>query len=97
MVIYERGIMKRCRVLVTGMVQGVFFRAFTQKIAQKLGLTGFVRNMPDGRVEAIVEGEEETLKAMLIVLKKGSPNSHVDKIDVEWEAATNEFERFEIR
>ena len=89
--------MIRCRVLVTGMVQGVFFRAFTQKIAEKLGLVGFVRNMPDGCVEAVVEGEEETVKAMLIVLKKGSPNSHVEKIDVEWAAATNEFNRFEIR
>ncbi len=89
--------MMRCRVLVTGMVQGVFFRAFTQKIAEKLGLVGFVRNLPDGRVEAVIEGDEETVKAMLIVLKKGSPNSHVEKIDVEWEAATNEFEGFEIR
>ena len=89
--------MMRCHVLVSGMVQGVFFRAFTQKIAQKLGLVGFVRNMPDGRVEAVIEGDEKTLKAMLIVLKKGSPNSHVEKIDVEWATASNEFERFEIR
>jgi acylphosphatase len=89
--------MMRCHVLVTGMVQGVFFRAFTQKIAQKLGLAGFVRNLPDGRVEAVIEGEEETVKAMIEVLKKGPPTADVKSVDACWEEATNEFDRFEIR
>jgi acylphosphatase len=89
--------MMRCRIFVTGMVQGVFFRAFTQKIAQKLGLVGFIRNLADGRVEAVIEGEEETVKAMIEVLKKGPPTADVKSVDISWEEATDEFKRFEIR
>ena len=89
--------MIRCHVLVSGLVQGVFFRAFTQKIAEKLGLVGFVRNLPDGRVEAVIEGEKEEVEAMLEVLKKGPPSARVENIDAEWEDAKSEFHRFELR
>ena len=58
---------------VEGRVQGVFFRDCTRKEAQRLGLTGWVRNMPDGSVEALLQGDEDTLHKMKLWLKKGSP------------------------
>ena len=57
--------MKRKHVVIEGKVQGVFFRANTQRMAASLGLTGWVRNLPDGRVEVVIEGEENNLAAML--------------------------------
>jgi acylphosphatase len=55
----------RAHVLVSGKVQGVFFRQKTQRQAQSFGVTGWVRNLPDGRVEAVFEGEEEAVKALV--------------------------------
>ena len=89
--------MIRCHVFVSGMVQGVFFRAFTKENAEKLGLTGFARNLSDGRVEAVIEGEEDKIKELLEILRKGPPGSSVSNIDVKWEEARNEFQRFGIR
>ena len=89
--------MIRCHVFVSGLVQGVFYRAFTQENAEKLGLTGFVRNMYDNRVEAVVEGEEYKIKELLNILRKGPSGSNVSNLDVKWEQARNEFNSFEIR
>ena len=89
--------MIRCHVFVSGLVQGVFYRAFTQENAEKLGLTGFVRNMHDNRVEAVVEGEEYKIKELLNILRKGPSGSNVSNLDVKWEQARNEFNSFEIR
>lgn len=89
--------MIRCHVLASGLVQGVFFRAFTQESAEELGLTGFVRNLPDDRVEAVIEGDEAKIKKLLDILKKGPSGSHVNNLDVRWEEARNEFDGFEVR
>jgi len=87
--------MKRFRVFISGRVQGVFFRIFTQKKAKSLGLSGWVKNLPDGRVEAVFEGEPEMIKQMLNWCDQGSPASQVDKIE-RLEEEPEGLERFEI-
>jgi acylphosphatase len=87
----------RLRVLISGNVQGVFFRANTRDRAVKLGLTGWVRNTPDGKVEAVFEGEKERLETVLEFCREGPPGANVDKVDPEWDDYTGEFKGFEIR
>ncbi|MBY0369240.1 acylphosphatase [bacterium] len=84
-------------VLVSGQVQGVGYRAATQRTAASLGLTGWVRNLPDGRVEACVQGPSEALQEILAWFEDGSPRSQVT--DVESRELENQppFEGFEIR
>lgn len=90
--------MKRTRahVVISGKVQGVFFRAETQRAAMARGVEGWVKNRPDGSVEAVFEGPEEAVVAMLEWCKTGSPRSRVDKIDVAWDVDRREFAGFEI-
>ena len=73
-------IMQTLHARVEGRVQGVFFRDSTRREAQHLGLTGWVRNMPDGTVETVLQGEEEKLKKMKNWLQKGSPHSIVTNV-----------------
>ncbi len=87
---------KRLHVLIEGRVQGVWFRDSTRTEAQKLDLTGWVRNLADGRVEAVFEGDEETLNRILTWCRQGSPNSRVDRVEQEWSEATGQFSEFRI-
>ncbi len=89
--------MKRVHVFVSGRVQGVFFRAYTQKEAYKLGLKGWVRNLPDGRVEAVFEGEDSAVEEIIKWCHKGSPGAIVTKVEVIEEPYKGEFSTFEIR
>ena len=89
--------MKRLHLIISGRVQGVFFRHNTNKIANKLGLTGFVRNLGNGCVEVIAEGSEEKLKALVLFCRTGPENSNVDDIKIEYENAKNEFNTFSIK
>jgi acylphosphatase len=75
----------RARVVIRGRVQGVFFRAETRSRARSLGLQGWVRNVPDGTVEAVFEGERERIESMLGWCRRGPALAHVDDIEVEWE------------
>ncbi len=86
----------RAHVYISGIVQGVFFRANTLKVAKKLGLKGFVRNLPDGRVEAVFEGEEEAVKKAIEWCRRGPSLARVDKVEVIWEEPKGEFEDFYI-
>lgn len=88
---------KRLHVVVSGIVQGVLFRATTRQWATALGLKGFVRNLPDGKVEVVAEGNEETLEKLLAKLNEGPPAAEVENIEVSWEKPKNEFSSFEIR
>ena len=72
--------MKRAHVFISGRVQGVWFRSYTQAEAKKLGVKGWVRNLPDGRVEAVFEGEDEAIDKMIAWCHKGSPYSEVTKV-----------------
>jgi acylphosphatase len=87
----------RAHVHISGKVQGVFFRAHTEEKAWKLGIKGWVRNLMDGRVEAIFEGEKEKVEEMIRWCNRGPPYSKVDKVDVEWEDYKGEFDSFGIR
>jgi acylphosphatase len=87
----------RAHVFVSGRVQGVFFRSETRYEARLRGVKGWVRNLPDGRVEAVFEGEEEAVKALIDFCRRGPPGAKVTKVDVKWEDYTGEFRDFEIR
>lgn len=74
--------MKRVHVYISGRVQGVCFRAMTQQTALNLKLTGWVRNMDDGRVEALLEGEDAAVDQMVVWCKTGPPAARVDDIEI---------------
>ncbi len=86
----------RVHVLVSGRVQGVNFRWSTQEEAQMSGLTGWVRNTPDGRVEAVFEGEEEDVRRLVEWCHHGPSMARVDRVDVQWEVYTGEFDDFRM-
>jgi len=88
---------RRVHITVAGRVQGVFFRANTQEVAQRLGLSGYVRNLPDGRVEVVAEGEEEALRKLVDWCHEGPPLARVERVEVRWENPTGEFSGFHIR
>jgi len=87
--------MKQLRCLVSGRVQGVFFRGATQARMRELGVRGWVRNLPDGRVEALVEGDDAQLEAALTFLRRGPRAASVEQVEVQdapGEPAPAEFE-----
>ena len=86
----------RAHVLVSGRVQGVYYRSYTQDAARSLGITGWVRNTKGGLVEAVFEGEEEAVRSMVEWCWSGSPSSRVDNVELEWETPTGEFEDFSV-
>lgn len=87
----------RKRVLVLGRVQGVCFRAYTRDTAKRLGLTGWVRNLPDGSVEAVVEGEAASVQSMLEWFHQGPPYSRVEKVLVRDDPSREKCTDFDIR
>lgn len=87
----------RVHIFVSGRVQGVFFRENTRKRAKKLGITGWVRNIPDGRVEAVFEGEKSKVEELINRTKKGSLIARVDELKVMPEEYKEEFDNFEIK
>jgi len=84
------------RVIISGKVQGVFFRAETQKAARGFCVAGWVRNRTDGTVEALMEGLREDVEALIAWCNEGSPMSRVNRVKVEWKEYTGEFIRFEV-
>jgi acylphosphatase len=84
-------------VIVSGRVQGVFFRSETQDEARRQGVTGWVQNLPDGRVEAVFEGEQINVERLINFCKKGPPGARVTNVKVAWENYTGEFRDFRIR
>jgi acylphosphatase len=86
----------RAHVLVEGRVQGVFFRSETLSVARQHNLTGWVRNLPDGRVEAIFEGVEEDVERAVQWCHKGPPHAMVRQVSVTSEPYQGEFEAFSI-
>ncbi|MDH5769755.1 MAG: acylphosphatase [Candidatus Bathyarchaeota archaeon] len=86
----------RAHVFVSGRVQGVFFRAETKYEANKRKVKGWVRNLPDGRVEAVFEGEKDSMDELIEFCRKGPPGARVDNIKVIWEDYSGEFEDFKM-
>lgn len=87
---------KRFHVYISGRVQGVFFRANTAKQALSLGLTGWVKNLPDGTVETVFEGETNNAEVMLSWCRLGTPPARVDHIEYTEEQADESFNGFKI-
>ena len=87
----------RAHVFIEGRVQGVFCRAWTIRQAQGLSLTGWVRNLDDGRVEVVAEGEKSELTELIKLIKKGPPLAKIKHLDVIWEKATGEFDAFGMK
>lgn len=87
----------RAHVYVSGYVQGVWFRSYTQEMAERSGVCGWVRNLPDGRVEAVFEGEKENVEEMVKFCRRGPPGAQVEDVEVKWEQYKGEFSVFGIR
>jgi len=87
----------RAHVFVSGRVQGVFFRQNARQQAKSLGVKGWVRNLPDGRVEAVFEGEENAVKALVDYCHHGPPYALVENVDVVYEVYKGEFTDFQTR
>jgi len=86
----------RAHVFVSGRVQGVFFRTETQDEARRQGVTGWVRNVPDGRVEAVFEGERDKVETLIEFCRKGPPGARVTNIEVTWENYRGDYRDFFI-
>jgi acylphosphatase len=87
----------RCHVFIQGRVQGVFFRLATLNEARKRGVVGWVRNLHDGRVEAIFEGTRDDVEALLTFCKRGPRYARVEKIESRWQRPTGEYVGFTAR
>jgi acylphosphatase len=87
----------RVTIVISGRVQGVFFRSYAQKEARRLRLSGFAENMRDGNVRIVAEGSSEALRAFIESVKKGPPLARVETITVEWQKAQGTFDDFHIR
>jgi acylphosphatase len=88
--------MAALNVKVSGRVQGVYFRAFTQRHAVSLGLAGYVRNLPDRSVEVHAEGDREALEQLLETVRKGPPGARVDSIELSWIKYTGKYHQFAV-
>jgi acylphosphatase len=89
--------LSRVSGIVTGIVQGVNFRWFTQRRATELGLAGYVRNRSDGSVEFVAEGTRGDLERLLDTVRVGPSMAVVENVETQWSAPTGEFYRFDIR
>lgn len=89
--------MNRIHIWISGVVQGVGFRFFAVRQARELGVSGWVRNTPDGRVEIVAEGEKWQLEEFAKNVKTGPSHSAVTGIEIKEEEFQNEFEGFEVR
>ncbi|MBU0567387.1 acylphosphatase [bacterium] len=87
----------RAHLCVSGRVQGVCFRANTRDWALANNVSGWVRNLLDGRVEAVLEGEEEDVKKVVGLVKKGPASAFVKEVRMNWEDYQGEFKEFEVR
>ena len=88
---------RRAHVWISGRVQGVFFRASTRQLAAEQGLAGWVRNLPDGRVEAVFEGAEPAVAALVDWCRHGPPGAAVEAVDARHEAPRDEPLPFRVR
>lgn len=87
---------QRVHIIVSGRVQGVFFRDFTRQQANNLGITGWVKNLPDGKVQIVAEGEKSKLFQLIEAVKSGPERSNVKDCKIEWTDFKDEFTDFKI-
>lgn len=89
--------MKRIYILISGRVQGVFFRRFVMHNAVRLGINGYVKNLGDGKVEAVLEGNNKQVDELIELCKQGPIGSKVENVDTKEEKYKGEFNSFEVR
>ncbi len=89
--------MTQVHLLISGFVQGVGYREFVRSKARKLGLTGWVRNLSDNRVEVIAQSNEKTLKRFIKICERGPFLAQIKNIAVEWQDSHEQFDTFEKR
>jgi acylphosphatase len=87
----------RAHLFVSGRVQGVFFRSETEHKADWHDVKGWVRNLPDGRLEAVFEGEKEAVQTLIEFCKHGPSGARVTNVDLTWETYTGTFDKFKIK
>jgi len=85
------------RMVISGRVQGVGFRYFAQEAAAREGVTGWVRNLPDGRVEAYLEGENDSVTRVERAIRQGPRGARVDKVEVDTEEPSSGYSDFSVR
>ncbi len=83
-------------IRITGKVQGVFYRAHAKKNAEALNLKGYAKNMPDGSVEILVQGDMASIESLISWCRKGSPSAKVEKVETSWQKASAQTENFKI-
>lgn len=88
---------RRFEARISGRVQGVGFRFFARETANEFGITGYVRNLPDGSLEVVVEGEEDVLKEFLEMLRNGPRSARVTDIQVAWGSPSNGYDDFLVK
>jgi len=88
--------MTRATARISGLVQGVNFRYYTYRTALSHGVTGWVRNLPDGAVEAVFEGPEESVKQVIDWCRQGPPSARVENVHLDWGAYRGEFGDFQV-
>ena len=86
----------RAHAIITGIVQGVFFRVETQRAAERIGVNGWVRNKRDGSVEAVFEGDRDRVDEVLQWCHQGASRSTVTNVDVQWQDYSGEYTEFQI-
>lgn len=89
--------MKALHLVISGRVQGVWFRASTREVAQRLGIIGWVRNMPDGSVETHIQGDDNAVEQMLDWCRQGPPGARVDYVDITDALIQKEYRSFSVR
>ncbi len=87
---------KQAHLIISGMVQGVGYRVWTRHTAKKLGITGWVTNTPDGKVEVVAQGDAAALDELIKGCHHGPPIARVDGVDVSWDEADQSYESFDI-
>jgi acylphosphatase len=88
---------QEAHVVVSGRVQGIFFRASTREVANRCGVRGFVRNLPGHKVEAVLQGERALVEKVIAFLREGPPGAVVTDIAVDWRDPAETYEGFHVR
>lgn len=88
--------MYQAHLIISGRVQGIFYRASCQEVAQSYGLKGWVRNLPTGQVEVLAQGEKDKIEKLIAWCKKGPPGAKVTDVNVEWKDVFEQFSDFGI-
>lgn len=91
------GVTAEAHVVVSGLVQGVFYRATTRDAALGAGVKGYVRNLPDGRVEAVLQGDRGRVEKVIAFMRVGPPGAHVTDVAVAWRPPKEAYDGFSVR